>query len=596
MAPAPRSRELLWKTVVEAKVRPVVRSAARTFRDPNLDRQVRTESQRAQPRVDYAMDVHILRPGGRTPIRARSLNLSPTGVFLEAENRATNDCPVGTQLLCDIPLPGGRRYLKGRVARTQSMPSSARGLGISFENLEAADQAILHTLVQNNTDHSRLVKVRFEGMPEALRSRAVVTKDGLRLQTSLPFLRRESSVDVSFIAGNSRVETHGTLERVHLEPEPGDGIPRLAVDVALPESAAPFTNEFLSHATPNTGEFGPEDTTAPGSSGWPASETPRLQPGAPYGPSPSAPTLVLHTNQSENTPIGEVGLAQTLLLPARAPRRRHPTRIRERQAAAQAQTPRPTRLAETTVDAIEVQRVAPPDRSGARLSNPWWWTWGWPVLGAILSCALIYDRVLVSQRIDSHLTTQGQALQSARSDLAETRSLARQAKGAAEATQAATLGLRSVIHREITTALEQHQPGVRRASGSVDTAAPVKVAPALAVGPKIHIEGKVATASVAIAGTTEGMIQYSLKDPTGVVVRLPLAHSVLPLGHYSVKEGGFAAVWVDEKPDGLAIRFVYDRSKPRQEMLEVIEAGPDHAAPAGSPEAQGSVRVRLRRL
>ncbi|MDX2024005.1 MAG: PilZ domain-containing protein [Deltaproteobacteria bacterium] len=585
---------------------------------------VRTESQRAQPRVDYAAEVHILRPGGRTPIRARSLNLSPTGVFLEAEHRATNDCPVGTRLLCDIPLPGGRRYLKGRVARMQSMPSAATGLGICFENLEAADQAILHTLVQNGSDHSRLVKVRFEGMPEALRSRAVVTKDGLRLQTSLPFLRLDSAVDVSFIAGDSRVETHGTLERVHLEPEPGDGIPRLAVDVALPESAAPLANEFLADSTPRTGEFGPEETTA--RSAVPEAMAASVgQPESPYNPSPSAPTLILHKGVAPTMPLEmptapatAVAAANTPLplhTPSRTPRRRQqPTRIRERRPAPTPQTPTPMRTGDPS-DSREVLQASIEDpidleptvsvtrpRVVRRASNPWWWTWGWPVLGAILVAALIYDRVMVSQRIDARLTSQVAVLEDTRKNLDETRSLARQAKGAAEATQAATLGLKGVIHREISAAFEkQGRPGTpaKHGSGTAESASAPAAATAIVadepVGPSLRVSGATATASVAITGSTDGMIQYSLKDPTGVVVKLPKAKSLLPVGHYRVREGGFGSVWVDRKPEGLAIRFIYDSSRPRQEMLEVIEAGPDPEAPAGSPEAAGSVRVRLRR-
>jgi hypothetical protein len=563
------------------------------------------------------MDVHILRPGGRTPIRARSLNLSPTGVFLEAEHRAHSDCPVGTQLLCDIPLPGGRRYLKGRVARTQSMPSSATGLGISFENLEAADQAILHSLVQNNSDHSRLVKVRFEGMPEALRSRAVVTKDGLRLQTSLPFLRIDSAVDVSFIAGDSRVETHGTLERVHLEPQETDGIPRLAVDVTLPDSSTAFTNEFLNDNSPTTGEFGAEATTKRGVALEEANNEPIFLPSAgPFNPSPSAPTLVLHTNdqhpeltirdeaeQAEQAE-DEVELSTTLQAhtPSRNARRKQPTRIRERRPLPAAQMPAPVRLGEVdeavpaTLAAPIIDLVAAPSRDHS--ANPWWWTWGWPVLGTILLCALVYDRLVVAERLDVQISSQTEAIKSARTDLAETRSLARQAKGAAEATQAATLGLRGVIHKEIKNALEQSGRGTSKTQEDV-TATKRSASPAQSeetpVAPKLQISGDTATVSVAIRGSAASMIHYSLVQPSGVVVKLPLAQARLPLGHYQLSEGGFSAVWVDQKPDGLTIRFVYDHSRPLQEMLEVIDAGPDQTAAAGSPESLGSVRVRLRR-
>ncbi|MCG5052393.1 MAG: PilZ domain-containing protein [Myxococcales bacterium] len=565
--------------------------------------------------------MHILRPGGRAPIKARSLNLSPTGVFVEAKQDPSTpalDCPVGAELLCDIPLPGGRRYLRGKVARQQTMPSQAMGLGIRFENLEAADQAILHALVQNATDNSRLVKVRFEGMPEALRSRAVVTQDGLRLQTALPFLRLASTVDVSFIAGESRVETHGRLERVHLEPAPIDGIPRLAVDVALPE---PFPEgEFGTEPAPGTTTFGPQSTAPEAPMGFDTEPTPVTAPGyvqsqleSPRGasaPSRSAaraaeppplparempPTLVLHKTNPAVMPEPDAPNTPT----PRVLKRRPPARIRERRTVPPAQVPVTSRLGDprpsAASDTLEVAAVEP---LGTRRSrppvppSPWWWVWGWPALGFILAGAIVYDRVMVARRIDASMAVHGQAIDDARKDLRETRDLARQAKGAAEATQVATLGLRSALRREVTAALETHDAieGQARAGRTV-ASSPKALSLA---GPRVSVHGNVATAAVPIEGSTAGMVQYSLRQPPGVVVKLPAARSPLASGRYGVRAGGFNVVWVQNRTDGLAVRFVYDGDKTRQEMLEVVEAGPDpEAAPAGL--ALGTVRVRLRR-
>lgn len=554
--------------------------APETFAFQRVHPVTRTESQRAQPRVEYAAEVHILRPGGRSPIKARSLNLSPTGVFVEAELATATDCDVGTKLLCDIPLPGGRRYLKGTVARRQPMASHGTGLGIRFENLEAADQAILHALVQNGADHSRLVKVRFEGMPEALRSRAVVTKEGLRLQTALPFLRLSSGVGVSFIAGDSRIETHGTLEKVHLEPEPSDGIPRLAVDVALPE---PMAGEFAAENTPTTGEYGPDEPAA----GALADHTPaRTEP--PPGPKlrapagPTTPTLVLHKTAQAMAP-DEITPG-----PGRPLRRKAPIRIRERRAMPPPQTPVASRSGETLPPPPEFV----PHHPGRRRSptNPWWWVWGWPALGTVLLAAVIYDRVVVASRVDSHLQHQGVAIEQTRQAVVEASAMARQAKGAAEATQAATLGLRGAIRREVSAALagqDRSPKAARRAASEAEAAAERPM-------PNLAVQGKTAVASVPITGTTDRMIHYSLKDPSGVVVKLPNARALLPDGHYWLREGGFKVVWVEQRREGLVLRFVYDHSLTRQELLEVVEAGPEAPAPPG--DLNGSVRVRLRKI
>src|SRR4051794_22304769 len=147
------------------------------------------QHQRRQHRVAYATSVRLHPVGRRRSefIDGRIINLSRSGVLIES----LQACAVGTDLLCEIPLPGGDRRLPGRVARLEPVTGDAVVLGIAFAPLERPDAEMLLEVVGDPGDGAatRLVQVQFEGVREPLRSRALLTADGIRLTTALPFLR-----------------------------------------------------------------------------------------------------------------------------------------------------------------------------------------------------------------------------------------------------------------------------------------------------------------------------------------------------------------------------------------------------------------------
>jgi hypothetical protein len=185
--------------------------------------------QRRQQRVAYAASVRVHTSGRPHPFDARSINLSRSGVLVES----LQPCPVGTEVICEIPLPGGRRQLRGRVARLQRLSPAAVGLAIAFTELEGPDEELLSEAVGQDDGRTRIVQVRFEGMAEPMRSRARLTDGGLRLSTALPFLRLRSPVEVTFVSGDSKVQSRGLIHQVELDQFAADGTPRLAVSVAF---------------------------------------------------------------------------------------------------------------------------------------------------------------------------------------------------------------------------------------------------------------------------------------------------------------------------------------------------------------------------
>src|SRR6185295_16816662 len=97
---------------------------------------------RVHPRVAYEQKIRlrgVRGDDGRGEIVGRTLNLSPSGIYV----RAPHACDVGTEVICDLPLPGGARQIRGRVARTQSL-TDATGIGIQFVDLTMGDSASLH--------------------------------------------------------------------------------------------------------------------------------------------------------------------------------------------------------------------------------------------------------------------------------------------------------------------------------------------------------------------------------------------------------------------------------------------------------------------
>jgi len=182
-------------------------------------------SQRANRRVPFQLDVEVKAPGERAASKARAVNLSASGAYIRSSRRYS----VGTALLFRLPTPLGEREVQGRVVR---QGEHGRGVGIQFESLGQPDVEALSAIVGGAGD-TREVHVRFDGSSAPLKSLATVTQAGLRLFTTLPFLKAESPVEVSIPAGKSTVKAAGQLRDVRMEPRNGGGVPTLAVDVAL---------------------------------------------------------------------------------------------------------------------------------------------------------------------------------------------------------------------------------------------------------------------------------------------------------------------------------------------------------------------------
>jgi hypothetical protein len=462
--------------------------------------------------VDYAADVRLLRPDRHGPaIEGRSLNLSSSGIFVRAEER----CAIGTAVTCAVPLPGGIRQLSGLVVRVQPLPGQAVGLGIRFLEIPLAARAQLAEMVRQVGDRSRLVEVRFEGLPQPVRARAVPTEDGLRLSTPLSFLRLASQVDVTVSGEALAMSSRGTLRAVELAPRHPDGIPRLVVDVGLGEPAGAL----------------PSAAPAPGGD---------VVLESPPAPAPSGRLSIGRARAASRAPVrrGRANEGRRASDPSGA-------------VAAPVRGPRLTRSV-----AILSSRPRPP---AASLLH------GRPARQALLlmAGAVVAGAAVSGALTAAHLGRLAPARRPGAAVAAAPLAPAGAGEGAALAPGA----------RLASPALPwpgASPPAPAIPAGPAPTRLALRALPPGTPGPEISRDGVTATATVPVEGSIEGMFHYTLAHPRGVAVNLPFARATLPLGLHLVQHDGFRTVWIRERREGgVQIRFGFTSPPPDEQLLEL---------------------------
>jgi hypothetical protein len=193
------------------------------------------QSRRISPRIPYDEAICLTRVDGDGRYYVQTCDLSGSGLLVVC----AESCPVGTDVQFSLLLPGGPRKVGGRVVRVTANPAGY-GLAIAFMSIEASVAVAIDRLIAEHTRAAMPAKLRVAGLEHALRCEAHVDEGKVRLTATLPFLRLDEGVDV-LLGGNG---THaGTISKIALDPATPDGIPRLAVDVAL---ATPTSSEVRS--------------------------------------------------------------------------------------------------------------------------------------------------------------------------------------------------------------------------------------------------------------------------------------------------------------------------------------------------------------
>jgi hypothetical protein len=186
-------------------------------------------------RVGFRRDVRVSWPGQANAVVARAVNLSPTGMLVDA--LTPTPCPVGSPVLCDVPLPRGSLRLRGRVAHRRVLSAAKVGMGIAFLDLSPAVAAELREVVDESEEKTQPLKLRFAGRSQVLQTRALPTADGFQFTTLLPFLRPNTEVDVT-VSPDAPAAAKGWVSTVAFDGAHPDGVPRLVIQIRLANAAA----------------------------------------------------------------------------------------------------------------------------------------------------------------------------------------------------------------------------------------------------------------------------------------------------------------------------------------------------------------------
>jgi hypothetical protein len=496
------------------------------------------QHQRRQHRVAYATSVRLHPVGRRRSefIDGRIINLSRSGVLIES----LQPCPVGTDLVCEIPLPGGDRRLPGRVARLQAVSPDAVALGIAFAPLPRPDAEMLLEVVGDPGDQgtTRLVQVQFEGVREPLRSRALLTPDGIRLTTALPFLRLRSGVEVTFLSGETRLQSHGHVRDVQFQHMGPDGVPLVAVDVTLAAEEPDDVESTAPAPTSTLEEFPLSPGTAFGSA--------RGQAAVPVA---AAAEPDVHLG-SVAPPDGDGATSPDAVIVIGPTWRTHGDAIIQAEAA-----PPEADQALIPTPAIPAQVVEPtvPQRKRAM-----------SVAAAILAGAGV------------GVAIGGLLAMVARSGPPGPPAMVASAGRAAPPAAAPVVTPAPTPAPPVITPLPVP---------AVVTPAPVAVTPPRPTpppmpdplpegtpGPTVDTSGSETTALVPLAGSTARMTHFSLMHPRGLAVNLPLAQTVLAPGLHRIDRDGLRFVWIrDRGQGGVQVRFIFTSPPPDERLLELEE-------------------------
>jgi hypothetical protein len=496
---------------------------------------------RTEPRVDFREAVRVIWPGEVSGIVARAVNLSLAGILVDAPT--PTPCRVGSDVLCDVSLPRGPRLLRGRVAHRRVLPSAKVGMGIEFVDLSPHEVADLRDVVEENDQKSQAtpqrVRVHFAGTEQIVRARAYPREGGLRLVTSLPFLKVDTEVDLT-LASDVEGGAKGWVSSVALE-RGSDGVARLLIDVRI--------DSFNSWFDPSTTLPRLVEPIIPPPVDTPSPLEAMLQHGWEAADHVVATALTAADFQQE----APFDLAEDLTTPTiSSPTVPHVPHLEMSPVASLAPVIEPSHVASTVPfpvsSIIEGPGASPGFESADQteivsLERP---TGRWRALvrgmlvGAVGLAALMGAVALI--------------------------------RNAAPPESAASLGPPVIVTQKAAVELPPVAPTPQ------PPAPPAAPTPVAAAAPG-SAEAAVATRAPAIApssdfvvslmGSIAGSRRYPLSNPDGVAFNLPHASAAMKVGTYRPDVPGLRSVWVRALPGGgVHLRFHYtnDRPAPRIEL------------------------------
>ena len=457
-------------------------------------------------------------PGQVQSVLARAVNLSPTGILVDATT--PEPCPVGSLIVCDVALPRGSLRLRGRVAHHRMLSPAKVGMGIAFTDLSPHMVAELRDVVDESDEKAQLVKLRFAGKSQLVCTRALPTAEGFQFTSALPFLRSDTEVEIS-LSPDANLATKGWVSSVALAPAQEDGIPRLVIDIRAGESAAPRIAPDAAVSGEVESSGGSPEVGAVPERVWEPWDLNAANDAAQSDPQTDA----LESADDVATPV------------------RHDPDKTEIIRFSDIQRPSRPRAARVRAIALTASAVA------------------------VAAVAVVFAvRVKPLRFAPRPITAPVIVMMPPAPPVAPVAPAAAESPPVAEPPpNGAPVVAPTVAPMVAPTVAPIVKPIL--AETAEPTAEPTEAAEAADTAPRDEPLGKSKEFAVGLTGSLKGAHKYALHTPDGVAFNLPNAQATMKVGTYKPAVKGLRTVWVRDLPGGgTHLRFFYAKSRPAPEV------------------------------
>jgi hypothetical protein len=398
-------------------------------------------------------------------------------------------------------------------------------------------------LVIEESEPLHQVEVKFAGLPQPVRARARVGRDGMVLATRLPFMAIGSQVSVSFdvpVAG--RQSRRGTIESVAVEPSRDGKVPRILIRLSTPDARS----ESGTLVVPES--FAPPDVRT------------RLP-----GMTPQSMQIVLPTEVFLSAPLE--------VTPVVTPREPGPALP---EAGPQDTEPNPLGVREETEGDLTDIPVFTPARARPLVNGPspvseptMRVTFPPPPPGLLAPVGARRKRGILLAGIAAVLVVAGVLLAKSGADAPDANSSAgTDARHTAAPLRESDNGIVSNADPHNANA----ESPARAASGieirslpptAAQTPPPAPSPPQASEWPFTFIAGeRTSEVVVPLSGSTTEARSYAVTNPAGAAAMFPLARVPGRAGRFVVDAGGVRQVWVESRDEGVHVRLLLQGKRP----------------------------------
>ncbi|MBW2732471.1 MAG: PilZ domain-containing protein [Deltaproteobacteria bacterium] len=491
--------------------------------------------------------------GFERAVEAQVTNLSLSGVFVSSDELWA----VGTELVCDLPLPSENLRVRGRVVWTQpgggsfvpcdktlSDPTPV-GMGIEFVDLSGSHIEVLSAMIDTRPVEASQLQIWFEGTEQPISAEALPSANGLQLRTALPFLR-EGSI-VRFAAEGESQAREAVLGKTSIYNHPEDPVPRLQVELHLaPDVIMPL--EIVAELRDKSTRTTLRDLEACAGT----IETEQV---------PPSPTDGRAGVEVSTTLRGQLLELEEESYEAPEPLESSHWTFDE-QVAQLADSVRGMDPVEEDVEFWQASSTGP---------SPWLWLAALMLLGVGVASASytgLFSRM--GDAFDAWFGSEGDTgptrvvLPAPKMTPPAARQVVAQAPKVVPSTPKVVPSTPKVVPStpKVVPSTPELAPTTKLAPSTTKLAVPLDKGVPKTKGYELSILNGTTSLRIPLSGSVKGHQAYPLADPDGLAIKLPRARPSLSRGLHKVGRGGVRALWLRRFEGGTQLRVLYQRPSP----------------------------------